>query len=813
MLIPPVVRHARPLPASAARRQQRGLTLLEISFLLAALLALAVGLSYKTGDFFRKSRALDNTALLQLADNQLRQFTVAQGRLPCPDLTGDGIADDCTSGQQKGYLPYITLGMADKNYGFGEVPMLYGVYNAGSVSLASTGQTFFSSYASESNTPVPLAHPQRNVFDFCASLRQIKGQSLVAGALSMAGQYNAAFALAVPGDGNRDGAAAGWTAGPTINAQYDGLNATTANQFELPEKAIGLLYDDKTAFRSATDLFDDLRCESMNSSVDLLAEAVSFEYQTRDFAKANADTVRSGLTMNGVGIALAIWQLGQSIAGTVSAAEVSGVSAGLLATASATCPIPPFVTCALIPVYSTAVTNASIGVGLAVGAAAAAGASLGLQTTSTVMYAKLKERTSTPPSDPTPNNNSVSAARLSELRTAYATSKNTAVDAYSALGTSPNMESLQSTSTTEKGFLDREITGITDDTLKNVLATRLNGDLVTCPSTGPECVAREVPDLDSAGNIQFTDADKKIIKNKIIYTKDNLGTNGPGVRPALKGYADALQQSGALPSGLPSSSDTAPIPTGISLVSPGDALTTANTQITNYGLLLEAVAAFDAANITYQLDTTNTTHGSARTNALATLRTRMGDSLWETTTTTSLCGSGGCGWMLGQTPSSGSSTSLASTRSSQLNGYVTAEKAVADAGIYEKKQKEAAGLASRAWLDRNAYKNALCTTQTPPVSWIGSSTAPGGSPSNWDATENVLANPVTGLSCTGSATPLDTTAQTNAERDAQKAKVCGAGAGADAALCALYNTPTPPRSAVIGVQPIVNTLIQKGIVQ
>jgi hypothetical protein len=59
---------------------------------------------------------------------------------------------------------------------------------------------------------------------------------------------------------------------------------------------------------------------------------------------------------------------------------------------------------------------------------------------------------------------------------------------------------------------------------------------------------------------------------------------------------------------------------------------------------------------------------------------------------------------------------------------------------------------------------------------------------------------------------LDTTAQTNAEREAQKAKVCGTGAGKDPVLCALYSS-TPPRSAVIGVQPIVNTLIQKGIVQ
>src|SRR5690606_955171 len=69
---------------------------------------------------------------------------------------------------------------------------------------------------------------------------------------------------------------------------------------------------------------------------------------------------------------------------------------GLLATATATCPIPPFAGCALIPVYTTAVAAAGTGVGLAGTAVALSGTALGLQITSTVLYSKIAKKAGAP---------------------------------------------------------------------------------------------------------------------------------------------------------------------------------------------------------------------------------------------------------------------------------------------------------------------------------------------------------------------------------------------------------------------------------
>ena len=89
--------------------KQRGIGMLQLLVILGALMALVVGLSYKTSDYFAKSQALDSDALLRLADNQLRQYIAANGRLPCPDLhvPATGLeSSGCTSSDQKGYLPY-----------------------------------------------------------------------------------------------------------------------------------------------------------------------------------------------------------------------------------------------------------------------------------------------------------------------------------------------------------------------------------------------------------------------------------------------------------------------------------------------------------------------------------------------------------------------------------------------------------------------------------------------------------------------------------------------------------------------------------
>ena len=518
--------------------KQRGMGMLQLMVILGALMALVVGLSYKTSDYFSKSQALDSDALLHLADNQLRQYIVANGRLPCPALSGDGLAPaSCDSTQQKGYLPYKTLGMVENNYVYGEVPILYGVYNDGTINFASTAQIFFPTYAEKNNTSTQVT-TSRNTFDFCASLEalQAKNSVLQSAGLSMAGQYNAVFALALPGKANRDGLGAGGTgwAGstgvPSINAQYDGLNALHATQFELPQKPVSPTYDDRTAFRGPTDLHDYLRCDAMNSSVSLLTEAVTIQKEVEDFADNNSEDATKGVVLNAVGIALATWELVQDIAAVSEASEQIGIAAGLLATVTATCPLPPWVTCALIPVYATSLTSANVGLGLAIGAAVSAGIALGLEITATVLYADVKSRTSSIATDPVPPKSNLTGSGLSTLKSNYATSKSAAQTKYSLLPlTAPNVPALDQTQKSAATTLSNDIAAVTDGTLKTLLGDVLNGSSVTCVAGSTGCTTTDnVPQLNAAGVLTKVDPSQGLLtcSNSGSQTSDWCLANG-----------------------------------------------------------------------------------------------------------------------------------------------------------------------------------------------------------------------------------------------------------------------------------------------
>ena len=591
--------------------KQRGIGMLQLLVILGALMALVVGLSYKTSDYFAKSQALDSDALLRLADNQLRQYIVANGRLPCPDLhvPATGLeSSGCTSSDQKGYLPYKTLGMVESNYVYGEVPMLYGVYNDGPINFASSAQIFFPTYRDKSNTSINVS-TTRNTFDFCASLTALKAGGGATG-LSVNGEYKAVFALALPGKANRDGLAAGWSGGPSVNDQYDGLNATNSKQFELPQKPVGPVYDDRTHFRAADDMYDYLRCESMNSSVSLLAEAVTIQKEVEDFADGNSEDATKGLVMNAVGIAIATWELVQTVGDIAEAAEQIGIAAGLLATVSATCPLPPWVTCALIPVYAAALSSASVGQGLAIGAAVAAGIGLGLNITATVLYADLKARTSTTPTEPVQSVSGISAARLLELKNTYNTSKATAQTKFNLVvpATAPNVSGLNTTQLNAAGALTTNINGVVDTTLQTVLANNLSGLSMTCVAGKTACEAagyieRLVPQKDGSGNIVMNGNNPVMTP---IYTKDGLsGTFTPGVKPALDNYYGAIAQSGAS-SQLPNSpaiqavTDANATLAAAPVVDPATALAASNALVVKYNALLAATAAFDAKNLAYR---------------------------------------------------------------------------------------------------------------------------------------------------------------------------------------------------------------------
>src|SRR5690606_33919042 len=113
------------------------------------------------------------------------------------------------------------------------------------------------------------------------------------------------------------------------------------------------------------ELYSLMRCEVTMRSLDLAANNIALEEEVIAFAESNQDSADEGVIMNAVGTAISVWGLAQSAAEIVSANEVLAISTGLLAGATAGCAVPPFATCALVPLYAGAVASATTGLNLA----------------------------------------------------------------------------------------------------------------------------------------------------------------------------------------------------------------------------------------------------------------------------------------------------------------------------------------------------------------------------------------------------------------------------------------------------------------
>ena len=452
-------RTASPIESKPPARWQGGFTMLELSFILSAMAGLILALTYLTTDLFGKRQGIDGDRLLLLADAQVKEFAARNGRLPCPDTDSDG-GENCTaSASSKGVLPYRTLGLSTQTYVVGETPLRYGVYRKASTDLASDAdlavrQLRFTPQNSDGKGYPETSAAQANSADFCHALANARSADFSADRAHVeypgGGRQNVAYAIAFPGSGNRDGGA----------TAYDLLNGVGGAGFQARNTPPSDQYDDKTIHRSFDELYRGLNCEVVLRSLDFVADAVAFEEEVFALADDNRDAAHVGTILAGVGTGVAAWGLAQSIAEVAGAAEVLGVSIGLLSTAAATCPLPPWVTCALIPVYSVAVATAGTGVGLAALGAGLNGAAVGLQIAATIKYADIKSRTgldlpSTPPA--------ASADALAELEVALDKKEGELLAAQGMLAQRLSDEAaLRTTAGTERTTLEGVIQGFTD---------------------------------------------------------------------------------------------------------------------------------------------------------------------------------------------------------------------------------------------------------------------------------------------------------------------------------------------------------------
>ena len=96
-------------------KQVRGFTLVEVAIVLVIVgLLVSAFLAPLSAQRDLKDYSQVRTDLAQIQE-ALNGFAVANGRLPCPDTTGDGIADACvgvtSATSTPGNLPWVTLGM------------------------------------------------------------------------------------------------------------------------------------------------------------------------------------------------------------------------------------------------------------------------------------------------------------------------------------------------------------------------------------------------------------------------------------------------------------------------------------------------------------------------------------------------------------------------------------------------------------------------------------------------------------------------------------------------------------------------------
>jgi prepilin-type N-terminal cleavage/methylation domain-containing protein len=92
--------------------RQFGFTLIEIAIVLVIVGLLLGGLLMPLATQVDIERRQQTEKTMEEIREALIGYAVVNNRLPCPDTSGDGQADDPCAGGQEGLLPWVTLGVA-----------------------------------------------------------------------------------------------------------------------------------------------------------------------------------------------------------------------------------------------------------------------------------------------------------------------------------------------------------------------------------------------------------------------------------------------------------------------------------------------------------------------------------------------------------------------------------------------------------------------------------------------------------------------------------------------------------------------------
>ena len=236
---------------------QRGFGFIELFILagiIAAFAASVFSLTKQPANIKQPQQWLD------IAEQKLITFAALEGRLPCPDATGDGVeASSCTAATAKGQLPYVTIGMAGTGFDRSDNGLRYGVYIKPNGTLSNDANLTVLRNRYEpikaDGTGSTYAFNNQNTVDFCVGLSNgdtaTYSSAYLYGQTPSAATANLAFALAYSGLNDADG----------VNGVFDGLNGnTTAPGFNVPGTPKTADYDDVVLTKSYRELAQNLKC-------------------------------------------------------------------------------------------------------------------------------------------------------------------------------------------------------------------------------------------------------------------------------------------------------------------------------------------------------------------------------------------------------------------------------------------------------------------------------------------------------------------------------------------------------------------------
>ena len=245
-------------------KKSRGFSLVEsaIALVILGLLALALVAYWRMGA--QAQVAHIERDMLTRTQGALVAYAYMRHRLPCPASTSAG-TEDCAGGRQIGFVPWVTLGLADARAG----EIKYGVYRKADTNLIQDADlsviaakdrmpVLLTVGVSAGSMPVGIDSPlgNSNLIDFCAALNTVAAATVSTSHLNTFNgttRRHAAFALAMPGllDADGDG------------SRYDGNQATqttAAPAFDTPGLPQTATNDDKVVATSAETLFASLSC-------------------------------------------------------------------------------------------------------------------------------------------------------------------------------------------------------------------------------------------------------------------------------------------------------------------------------------------------------------------------------------------------------------------------------------------------------------------------------------------------------------------------------------------------------------------------